>query len=102
MSVTSPEASVSRTYIDLVLSLPWNECSKDNRNLKKAEKILDEDHYGLEKIKQRIVEYLAVHTLTENLKAPILCFVGPPGVGKTSIVASIARATDRKLVTMSL
>ena len=82
--------------------MPWTEKSKDNLDLKKAQKILDEDHYGLEKIKERIVEYLAVHSLTDNLKAPILCFVGPPGVGKTSIVASIARAIDRKLVTMSL
>ncbi len=102
MSVTSPEAAISRTYIDWILALPWTEKSKDNLDLKKAQKILDEDHYGLEKIKERIVEYLAVHSLTDNLKAPILCFVGPPGVGKTSIVASIARAIDRKLVTMSL
>lgn len=102
MSVTSPEAAISRTYIDWILALPWTEKSKDNLDLKRAQKILDEDHYGLEKIKERIVEYLAVHSLTDNLKAPILCFVGPPGVGKTSIVASIARAIDRKLVTMSL
>ncbi len=102
MSVTSPESAISRTYMDWILALPWSEKTNDNLNLKKAQKILDEDHYGLEKIKERIVEYLAVHRLTDNLKAPILCFVGPPGVGKTSIVASIARAIDRKLVTMSL
>lgn len=102
MSATSPEAGISRTYIDWILALPWNETTQDNLDLKKAEKILDEDHYGLSKIKQRIVEYLAVHQLTESLKSPILCFVGPPGVGKTSIVSSIARAIDRKLVSMSL
>ena len=102
MSTTSPEAAISRTYIDTVLSLPWNEKTEDNSDLKKAAEILDRDHYGLEKVKERIVEYLAVHSLTENLKAPILCFVGPPGVGKTSIVSSIARAIDRKFVTMSL
>ena len=102
MSTTSPEAAISRTYIDTVLTMPWNEKTEDNLDLKKAEQILDEDHYGLEKVKERIVEYLAVHQLTENLKSPILCFVGPPGVGKTSIVASIARAIDRKFVTMSL
>lgn len=102
MSMTSPEAGVSRTYLDWILDLPWNEKTDDNLNLKKAQEILDNDHYGLEKVKERIVEYLAVHQLTDTLKAPILCFVGPPGVGKTSIVASIARAIDRKLVTMSL
>lgn len=102
MSMTSPEAGVSRTYIEWILDLPWNEKTEDNLDLRKAKQILDNDHYGLEKVKERIVEYLAVHQLTDNLKAPILCFVGPPGVGKTSIVASIARAIDRKLITMSL
>lgn len=102
MSPTSPEAGVSRTYLDWLLDMPWNEESDDNLDLKKARQILDEDHYGLKKVKERIVEYLAVHQLTKNLKGPILCFVGPPGVGKTSVVTSIARAAGRKLVTMSL
>lgn len=102
MNPTSPEAGVSRTYIEWILELPWKENSQDNLDLSKARKILDEDHYGLEKVKQRIVEYLAVHQLTSKLKGPILCFVGPPGVGKTSIVSSIARASGRKLVSMSL
>lgn len=102
MNPTSPEAGVSRTYIEWILELPWSEKSEDNIDLIKAREILDEDHYGLEKVKDRIIEYLAVLHLTETLKGPILCFVGPPGVGKTSIVSSIARAVDRKLVTMSL
>lgn len=102
MSPTSPEAGVSRTYIDCILDLPWTETGRDNKDLDKAMAILDADHYGLEKVKERIVEYLAVHQLTDNLRGSILCFVGPPGVGKTSIVASIARAINRKLVTMSL
>ena len=102
MNPTSPEAGVSRTYIECILELPWTETSEDNLDLKKAAEILDEDHYGLEKVKERIIEYLAVHQLTDNLKGPILCFVGPPGVGKTSIVSSIARAVGRKFVSMSL
>lgn len=102
MNPTSPEAGVSRTYLDCIVELPWNEKGEDNKDLSKARTILDEDHYGLEKVKERIVEYLAVHQLTDNLKGSILCFVGPPGVGKTSIVSSIARAVDRKLVSMSL
>ncbi len=102
MSPTSPEAGVSRTYIECILELPWTEKSEDNLDLAKAAAILDEDHYGLEKVKERIIEYLAVHQLTDNLKGPILCFVGPPGVGKTSIVSSIARAVGRKFVSMSL
>lgn len=102
MNPTSPEAGVSRTYLDWLLDMPWAEESDDNLDLKRARKILDEDHYGLTKVKERIVEYLAVHQLTKNLKGPILCFVGPPGVGKTSVVASIARASGRKLVSMSL
>lgn len=102
MSPTSPESGVSRTYIEWLLDMPWTEESDDNLDLQRARKILDEDHYGLEKVKERIVEYLAVHQLTANLKGPILCFVGPPGVGKTSVVASIARASGRKLVSMSL
>ncbi len=102
MNPTSPEAGVSRTYIECLLDLPWKEESDDNLDLERARKILDEDHYGLKKVKERIIEYLAVHKLTNDLKGPILCFVGPPGVGKTSVVASIARASGRKLVSMSL
>ncbi|MCL2861910.1 MAG: AAA family ATPase, partial [Firmicutes bacterium] len=98
----SPELGVSRAYVEWILDLPWNEASEDNLDLKTARKILEEDHYGIEKIKQRIVEFLAVHKLTKNLKGPILCFVGPPGVGKTSIVSSIARSANKELVTMSL
>ncbi len=102
MSPTSPEAGVIRTYVEWMLDLPWNESAEDPIDLKRAEEILDEDHYGLEKVKERIIEYLAVHKLCGNLKGAILCFVGPPGVGKTSIVSSIARAAGRKLVQMSL
>lgn len=102
MNPTSPEAGVSRTYLECILDLPWTETGRDNKDLDKATAILDADHYGLEKVKERIVEYLAVHQLTQNLRGSILCFVGPPGVGKTSIVASIARAVNRKLVSMSL
>ena len=102
MAPNSPEAGVIRTYLEWVLDLPWNEASRDEIDLARAEKVLDEDHYGLEKVKERIIEYLAVHKLSGNLKGAILCFVGPPGVGKTSIVTSIARAANRKLVQMSL
>ncbi len=102
MSPTSPEAGVSRTYLDWLLDMPYTEQSDDNLDLGRAREILDEDHYGLEKVKERIVEYLAVHQLTKALNGPILCFVGPPGVGKTSVVTSIARAAGRKLVSMSL
>jgi len=102
MNATSPESGVIRTYIEWLLDLPWHEESEDNFDLKKAKEMLDEDHYGLEKVKERILEFLAVHQLTKNHRAPILCFVGPPGVGKTSIVASIARAAGKRLVTMSL
>ncbi len=102
MNPTSPESAVSRTYIEWILDLPWHEVSKEMKDLKEARRILDEDHYGIEKVKERIVEYLAVNRLTKELKGPILCFVGPPGVGKTSVVSSIARASGRKLVTMSL
>lgn len=102
MSPSTPEATVSRSYIDLVLELPWNESTTEALTLNEARKILNEDHYGLEKVKERILEYLAVYKLTGNLKSPVLCFVGPPGVGKTSIVRSIARAAGKKFVSMSL
>ena len=102
MSPTSPEAGVIRTYVEWMLDLPWNESMTDPIDLVKAEEVLNEDHYGLNKVKERIIEYLAVHSLSGNLKGAILCFVGPPGVGKTSIVSSIARAAGRKLVQMSL
>ena len=102
MSQASPEATVSRSYIDLILNLPWAVSTIDKGSLAEARKILNEDHYGLEKVKERILEYLAVYKLTGNLKSPVLCFVGPPGVGKTSIVKSIARAAGKKFVSMSL
>ncbi|MEO6418596.1 MAG: endopeptidase La, partial [Polyangiaceae bacterium] len=96
------EATVVRNYIDWILSLPWYEKSEETHDLKAAEEILDEDHYGLKRIKERILEYLAVQALTQKLKGPVLCFVGPPGVGKTSLCKSIARATGRKFVRLSL
>ena len=102
MAPNSPEAGIIRTYIEWMLDLPWGVTAKDNLDLEKARVILDEDHYGLEKIKRRIIEYLAVRKLTDNNKGAILCFVGPPGVGKTSIVESIARAAGKQIVQMSL
>ena len=102
MSPMSPDANVSRTYIETILELPWHKASKVNNNLKRAEKILNDDHYGLEKVKERILENLAVQHLTKDNKGPIICLVGPPGVGKTSIARSIARATNREFVRMSL
>lgn len=102
MSSSTPEASVARSYIELLLDMPWQKSTVDDISLDFARKVLAEDHYGLEKVKGRILEYLAVFKLTQNLKAPVLCFVGPPGVGKTSIVRSIARAAGKELVTMSL
>lgn len=102
MNPMSPDANVSRTYIETIIDLPWHKASKINNNLKKAEKILNEDHYGLEKVKERIMENLAVQHLTKENKGPIICLVGPPGVGKTSIARSIARATGREFVRMSL
>ena len=102
MSPMSAEATVVRNYIDWVLSLPWGEITKDKHDIVEAEKILEEDHYGLEKAKERIVEYLSVQKLVGKIKGPILCFVGPPGVGKTSLARSIARATNRKFVRLSL
>jgi ATP-dependent Lon protease len=102
MHPTSAEATVVRNYIDWILSLPWYDKSEETHDLKAAEAILDEDHYGLKRIKERILEYLAVQALTKKLKGPVLCFVGPPGVGKTSLCKSIARATGRKFVRLSL
>ena len=102
MSAMSAEATVSRNYVDWLISIPWQERTEDKLDIETAERILNEDHYGLEKVKQRILEYLAVRKLVAKLKGPILCFVGPPGVGKTSLAKSIARATERKFVRMSL
>ena len=102
MSPMSAEATVVRNYIDVLVGLPWKKKSKVNNDLFHAEKVLGDDHYGLDKIKERILEYLAVQQRVKKVKAPILCFVGPPGVGKTSLGQSIARATNRKFVRMAL
>ncbi len=102
MPPSSPEYTVLRNYADWLIDLPWNEETEDTESLADVEKVLNADHYGLEKIKERVVEYLAVLKLTGELKAPILCLVGPPGVGKTSVARSIARALGRKFVRMSL
>jgi ATP-dependent Lon protease len=102
MSPMSAEATVIRNYIDTLVSLPWKKKSKVNNDLDNAEKVLDQDHYGLDKVKERILEYLAVQQRVDRVKAPILCLVGPPGVGKTSLGQSIARATNRKFVRMAL
>ncbi len=102
MSPMSAEATVVRNYIDWIISLPWDEYKDENHDILDAERILDEDHYGLEKPKERILEYLAVQALVERMKGPILCLVGPPGVGKTSLGKSIARATGRDFVRVSL
>ena len=102
MPPMSAESTVSRNYLDWLLAVPWKKRSKEIRNISRAEKILNEDHYGLEKIKERILEFLAVRQLVKNPKGSILCFVGPPGVGKTSLGMSIAKATGRKFVRMSL
>ena len=98
----SPEVGVIRTYVDWLISLPWNVTTDDRLDLKEAAKILDEDHFGLEKIKERILEYLAVRSLADKIRSPILAFIGPPGVGKTSLGKSVARAMGRKFVRMSL
>src|SRR6059036_1580541 len=102
MPPMSAESTVSRNYLDWLLAVPWKKRSKEIRNIVRAEKVLNEDHYGLEKIKERILEFLAVRQLVKNPKGSILCFVGPPGVGKTSLGMSIAKATGRKFVRMSL
>src|SRR5437762_10120557 len=98
----SPEVGVIRTYVDWLISLPWNVSTEDNLDIKEAARILDEDHYGLEKIKERILEYLAVRSLADTIRSPILALIGPPGVGKTSLGKSVARAMGRKFVRMSL
>ena len=102
MSPSSAEYTVSRTYIDWILDLPWDEFTVDNDDIEKAQKILDDDHYGLEKIKRRILEYLSVRKLKPEMKGPILCLVGPPGTGKTSLGQSIARALGREFIRISL
>lgn len=102
MSPMSAEATVSRNYLDWLVAVPWQKKSRISRDIKKAERILDEDHYGLEKVKERIIEYLAVQQRSKRIKGPILCLVGPPGVGKTSLGQSIARATGRKFTRFSL
>jgi len=102
ISPSSPEYTVSRTYLDWILDLPWLKASEDNLDIKRAASIMDEEHYGLEKIKKRIVEFLAVRKLKQDMHGPILCFVGPPGVGKTSLGQSIARSMGRKFVRISL
>ncbi|NLB90186.1 MAG: endopeptidase La [Clostridiales bacterium] len=102
MAPGTPEISVSRTYVEWILDLPWGKESKEKINIKKAKGILEKDHYGLKDVKQRVIEYLAVLQMKQNMKGPILCFVGPPGVGKTSIARSIAKATGREFAHMSL
>ena len=102
MPPMSAEATVSRNYLDWMLAVPWHKRTRESRDLQRAERILDEDHYGLEKVKERVLEFLAVRQLVRKQKGPILCFVGPPGVGKTSLAKSIARATNRKFVRLSL
>jgi ATP-dependent Lon protease len=102
MMPMSPEATVIRTYLDWILELPWEKSTADNLDLKRAKEILDEDHYGLEKVKDRILEYLAVLSRVQKIKGPILCFIGPPGVGKTSIAKSVARSLGRNFVRISM
>jgi ATP-dependent Lon protease len=102
MPQAAAETSVIRTYLDWLSTLPWQKKSKEKLNIKRAARILDQDHYGLKQVKQRVLEYLAVHKLTEKIRGPILCFVGPPGTGKTSIGRSIARSLGRKFIRISL
>jgi ATP-dependent Lon protease len=96
------ESGVIRTYLDWLLVLPWHKQTRDRLDINQAETILNEDHYGLDKVKERILEYLAIRKLAKKMKGPILCFIGPPGVGKTSLAKSVARALERKFVRMSL
>lgn len=98
----TPEGAVIRTYIDSLLALPWGKFTKDNFDLDKAQAVLDNDHYGLKKVKERILEYLAVRALSKSTRGPVLCLVGPPGVGKTSLASSIAKAIKRKFTRVSL
>ena len=102
MGPMSAEATVVRNYLDWILAVPWQKSSRLKKDIIKAREILDADHYGLEKVKDRIIEFLAVQQRTKSVKGPILCLVGPPGVGKTSLGKSIARATGRKYVRMAL
>ena len=102
ISASSSESAVSRGYIETLLELPWNKKSRDNKDIKNAERILNEDHYGLEKVKERMLEFLAVRNLTKKGESPIICLVGPPGTGKTSIARSVARALDKKYVRICL
>ena len=102
MHPSASEYSVSRTYLDWLITLPWSKCTEDNLDIARAQQVLDEDHYDLEKVKDRVVEYLAVRKLKPDMKGPILCFVGPPGVGKTSLGRSIARALEREFMRISL
>ena len=102
MHPDSAEATIVRTYLDWLVDIPWSMSTQDNLDIKKAKQVLDEDHYDLEKVKERILEYLGVRKLKEKMKGPILCFVGPPGVGKTSLGKSIARALGRKFTRISL
>ena len=102
MPSMTPEGAVIRTYIDSLLALPWGKFTKDNFDLDKAQAVLDNDHYGLKKVKERILEYLAVRALSKSTRGPILCLVGPPGVGKTSLASSIAKAIKRKFTRVSL
>lgn len=102
MNPAAPDYSIQINYLELLLDLPWNDFTKDNFDLKRAQRVLDKDHFGLEKVKQRIIEYLAVLKLKRDMKAPIICLVGPPGVGKTSLGKSIAKALNRKYVRMAL
>src|SRR3546814_15530073 len=102
MSPMSAEATVVRNYLDWMVSIPWKKRSKVKKDIRLAQRVLDDDHYGLEKVKERILEYLAVQQRMNKIKGPILCLVGPPGVGKTSLGKSIAKATGRTFVRMSL